>query len=203
MKKILFILVIFSVLFLSACNKQSTTNIQSSEEWATCSLNDPEPTCSTDTVLDNSNFKITTTAFQSGWKIPGTYSCMWKNINPDLEISWAPKWTQSFALIVHDPDASKWDRIHRMLRNIPAWSTKIEQWNTPAWSTIWENSRWKAEYRWPCPPSWTHRYYFKLYSLDTNYWDLPSQMTLEEFENITKPHILWTTEIMWTYSSVK
>ena len=200
MKKILFVSVLFSIMFLSACNnKTMDNNTLDTQEGNFCDPKESLSDC--ETWNQNLDFKITTTAFQSWWSIPIRYSCMWKNVNPELEISWVPKWTQSFTLIIHDPDAPKWDWIHWFLLNIPANIKKINEWENPIWAKVNKNSRWKSEYRWPCPPSWTHRYYFKLYALDTNYWDLPEQMTLEEFEKNALTHIIWSTEIMWTYSA--
>jgi Raf kinase inhibitor-like YbhB/YbcL family protein len=125
---------------------------------------------------------------------------LWKDINPPFEIINIPQWTQSLALIAHDPDAPNGDWIHWIIWNFSAKFTQIEEWKTPWWATIGENSRWEASYRWPCPPSGTHRYIFKLYALDTNYGDLSSKMTLAWFEGIVQWHVLWTAQIMWTYS---
>jgi len=206
MKKTLVIALLFTSIFLSACSQQTKSqlnwdkqNINSDSDFGvSCSLNSTWASdCSTDTWK---LFSITSTAF-TGWeKIPAKYSCMWKNINPSFEILNVPKWTQSFAMIAHDPDAPSWDWIHWIIRNFSPNTTKIDEWKNPLWSIVGKNSRWKAEYRWPCPPNGTHKYFFKLYAIDTNYWDLPNNMTLKQFEDITKWHVLWTTEIYWTYS---
>ena len=103
-------------------------------------------------------------------------------------------------MIVHDPDAPSWDWVHRAIRSFPVSSTKIEEWKIPLWAAVGKNSQWKNVYGWPCPPSGTHRYFFKLYALDTNFGDPQYKVTLKQFEDAFSGHILWTAEIYWTYS---
>lgn len=216
MRKILAVTLLFMLISLSACAKKSmpqTTQDQilnsGSELDSFCSLNSTwASACDTDTWK---LFSITSTAFENGNQIPIKYSCMWENINPPLEILNTPKWTQSFAMIVHDPDAPGWDWIHWIILDLSPNLTKIEEWYISSWISVGLNSRWKSEYRWPCPPSGTHRYFFKIYAIDTDwkgikssfYTDFPDKISLSQFEEITKWHILWTAEIMWTYGQLQ
>lgn len=206
MKKQLVILILFATIFLSACTNKTNIETISNQSWTSiadagsfCSINSTW-TSACDTIT-GAVFAITTTAFQSWDEIPIKYSCMWSNINPSFEIFNAPKWTQSLAMIAHDPDAPDWDWIHWIVWNIPVKTTKIEEWVTPLWAMVGKNSRWKTQYSWPCPPSGTHKYFFKLYAISTNYLDLPNNLTLKQFEQIASWSILWTTEIYWTYTN--
>jgi len=223
MKKILIMVILPTIIFLSACTKSPIIEPILDQIWnsdtevgASCSLNSTwNSSCDVNTweivsikstweialIKKNSKwFAITSTAFQNKWKIPAQYSCDWKNINPSFEIQNPPKWTQSFAMIVYDPDSPSWDWVHRAIRNFPLSVKKIDEWKIPLWATIGKNSQWKNAYSWPCPPNGTHRYFFKLYALDINFWDPQYKVTLKQFESTFSWHILWTTEIYWTYS---
>ncbi len=183
----------------SSCDVSTWKTESSKSTWETVSV---KTTWDTSFIKkDVKWFAITSTAFVNKWKIPVQYSCMWKNINPSFEIQNAPKWTQSFAMIVYDPDAQSWSWVHRIIWNFSINSKTIDEWKAPLLAVVGKNSRWKTEYRWPCTPNGTHRYFFKLYAMDTNYGNFPSlMMTVKQFEDITKTHILWTAEIYWTYS---
>ncbi|MFZ2151289.1 MAG: YbhB/YbcL family Raf kinase inhibitor-like protein [Candidatus Absconditicoccaceae bacterium] len=150
---------------------------------------------------DSKGFTITSSAFQNKGKIPVQHSCYGKNINPPFEIIGAPKLTQSFAMIVYDPDTQSGDWIHWMIWNISINTQTIDEGKSPLLAVIGKNSRGKAEYRGPCVVSGTHRYFFKLYAMDTNYGNFPNKMmTIKQFEEITSTHILGTAEIYGTYS---
>ncbi len=214
MKKSLLISILFILIFLSACTKLPIIEPVLNQTWASntevgasCSLNSTwNSSCDINTweisliKKDSKWFTITSTAFQNKDKIPAKYSCDWKNINPPFEITGLPKWTQSFAMVVYDSDDSSWVLVHRVIRNFPISNTQIEEWKIPLWATIGKNYQWKNVYSWPCPSSGTHRYFFKLYALDTNFWDPQYKVTLKQFESTFSWHILWTAEIYWTYS---
>ena len=145
-------------------------------------------------------------AFVNGQAIPAKYSCVGNNISPDLTWGEPPSGTQSFALIVDDPDAPAGTWVHWVLFNIPA-GTRLLPENIPVTGKnvdpnsiyVGKNSSGNLRYDGPCPPSGTHRYYFKLYALDTK-TDLQPGATKADLLNAMKGHILAQGELMGTFS---
>jgi len=145
-------------------------------------------------------------AFTGGQSIPTKYSCMGRNISPALTWSDPPAGTQSFALIVDDPDAPMGTWVHWLLYNIPTDRRGLQE-DLPVTGKnvdpeaiyVGKNSSGNIGYDGPCPPSGTHRYYFKLYALDTAINLLPGatrDKILQEMEG----HILAQGELMGTFS---
>ena len=133
--------------------------------------------------------------------IPVRYSCDGEDVSPPLDWSDPPAGTQSFALIMDDPDApgGTWD--HWILFNIPA-----EVRNLPEAGSAGEigaisgkNSWGRSDYGGPCPPGGTHRYFFKLYALDTTL-SLDESAGKEQVLAAMEGHILGEAELMGTYS---
>ncbi len=145
-------------------------------------------------------------AFISGQSIPAKYSCIGKNVSPALAWSDPPAGTQSFALIVDDPDAPMGTWVHWVLFNIPADRRSLAE-DLPVTGKnvgpdaiyFGKNSSGNSRYDGPCPPSGTHRYYFKLYALDTLV-DLLPGATKEELVKAMQGHILAQGELMGTFS---
>lgn len=108
-------------------------------------------------------------AFKNNEYIPKEYTCDDKNISPQLSWQTVPTGTQSFVLIVDDPDAPNGTWFHWILYNIPAGVHELEKniQKLPFETEVGKNSWSNTNYGGPCPPSGTHRYYFKLYALDT------------------------------------
>lgn len=142
-----------------------------------------------------SQLQITSSAFRHNQTIPKKYTCQGEDINPPLEISGIPEGTKSLVLIMDDPDApmGTWD--HWLLYDIPPVG-KIEENSIP--STQSRNSFGKLDYGGPCPPSGTHRYFFKLYALDT-VSSFPKMPTKKELENFIQAHLLAKTELIGLY----
>ncbi len=142
--------------------------------------------------------KLTSPAFEHNGKIPDRYTCKGKDVNPPLNIEGAPAETQSFVLIVDDPDAPVgiWD--HWIVLNIPLIS-EIEEDSVPLGASEGLNSFGRTAYGGPCPPSGTHRYFFKLYALDT-LLRLDKNTQKEEVEKAMKGHILDRAELIGLYS---
>jgi Raf kinase inhibitor-like YbhB/YbcL family protein len=139
-------------------------------------------------------------AFVNGQSIPAKYSCIGKNISPALTWTDPPAGTQSFALIVDDPDAPAGTWVHWVLYNIPADQRSLqEDLPTSGKNVFGRNSSGNTRYDGPCPPSGTHRYYFKLYALDTL---LPLQpgAKKDELLKAMQGHILAQGELMGTFS---
>ncbi len=145
-------------------------------------------------------------AFVNGQSIPAKYSCVGKNVSPALTWGNPPDGTRSFALIVDDPDAPMGTWVHWVLFNIPAGNRSLPE-NLPITGKnvdpnaiyFGKNSSGNTRYDGPCPPSGTHRYYFKLYALDTLVNLLPGA-TKDELLKAMKGHILAQGELMGTFS---
>ena len=138
-------------------------------------------------------------AFLNGQSIPAKYSCIGKNISPALTWSNPPAGTQSFALIVDDPDAPAGTWVHWVLFNIPSTTTSLEESADMSAVAVGKNSSGNMRYDGPCPPSGTHRYYFKLYALDS-ILDLSPGASKEQLLTAMKGHILAQGELMGTFS---
>ncbi len=116
--------------------------------------------------------KITSTAFNDGEMIPAKYTCDEDDISPQLQWTNIPGGTQSIAIINDDPDAPMGTWVHWVIYNIPPDVTGLQE-NFPNDETLSDGTRQgitdfgKTGYGGPCPPSGTHRYYFKIYALDT------------------------------------
>src|SRR5438552_10676499 len=115
-------------------------------------------------------FIISSPAFQAEGKIPSKYTCDGINISPPLEWKDPPAGTQSFALIHDDPDAPSGDWVHWVVWNIPPAKSGLPE-NFPKDKELKDGTRQgmtdfgKIGYGGPCPPSGSHRYFFKLYAL--------------------------------------
>jgi len=141
--------------------------------------------------------KITSPAFQHGEEIPSEYTCDSSDVSPELYIEGVSENAKSLVLINDDPDAPgrTWD--HWIVFNIPAHVTKIEKGKEPE-GVAGTNGWGRTGYGGPCPPSGTHRYFFKLYALDT-YLDLKEGSTKEDIEAAMAGHIIDCAELMGTY----
>ena len=155
--------------------------------------------------------RLSSSAFTHHGEIPMQYTCEGKDISPPLAWVGAPVGTQSFALIVDDPDApdpahpqTTW--VHWVLYNIPAASSALpEGAGAPSGSKALPvgalggpNDWHRVGYGGPCPPIGRHRYFFKLYALDTTFRDLGSP-TKARLEHAMKGHVLGQAELVGTY----
>lgn len=146
------------------------------------------------------DLKLTSGAFAHGQLIPAKHTCTGQNISPALAWTTPPQGTQSFALIVDDPDAPMGTWVHWVLFNIPATTSSLQE-NLQVQGTIQvgKNSYNSMTYKGPCPPSGTHRYFFKLYALDTML-KLSAGPSKEQLLEAMKGHILAETELMGTFA---
>jgi len=142
---------------------------------------------------------LTSDAFVNGQSIPAKYACTGKNISPALAWNDPPAGTQSFALIVDDPDAPMGTWVHWVLFNIPAESRSLAENPDTSAMLVGKNSSGNMRYDGPCPPSGTHRYYFKLYALGTTV-NLQPGATKEQVLREMEGHILAQGELMGTFS---
>jgi len=141
---------------------------------------------------------MTSPAFKSGGTIPAAFTCDGPDVNPPLAIRNAPAGTRSLALIVDDPDAPSGMWVHWVLWNIGPAVREIAENSVPAGAAQGRNDFRKTAYGGPCPPSGTHRYFFKLYALDTML-DLPGGTTKAGLEKAMGGHILARAELTGTY----
>ena len=150
---------------------------------------------------------LTSPVFNQDGAIPKLYTCQDKNISPALAWSGLPAGTKSLALIVDDPDAPdpaapKMTWVHWVLYNIPTSATGLAEAVAPAAlpsGTREGTNDWKRTgYGGPCPPIGRHRYFHKLYALDTVLPDLklPTKTALEK---AMQGHVLAKVELMGTY----
>ncbi|HEX7182027.1 MAG TPA: YbhB/YbcL family Raf kinase inhibitor-like protein [Thermoanaerobaculia bacterium] len=151
--------------------------------------------------------QISSTAFQAGGSIPALYTCDGKDVSPPLQWSGIPEGTQSLALIVDDPDAPdpaapKRTWVHWVLYNLPPSANGLPEGVKPADlppGTKEGLNDWKRTgYGGPCPPVGRHRYFHKLYALDTVLGGLRTP-TKAELEKAMEGHVLARGEIIGTY----
>ncbi|MBN1924128.1 MAG: YbhB/YbcL family Raf kinase inhibitor-like protein [Nanoarchaeota archaeon] len=143
--------------------------------------------------------QISSPAFQHNGTIPVKYTCQGDNINPEIIITNVPEDTVTLVLIIDDPDAPMgvWD--HWVLYNIPKNTSKINENSMPAGALQAKNSWGKKEYGGPCPPNGTHRYYFKIYALNTRL-NLSDEADKEELEQMMSVHVIAQSYLMAKYS---
>lgn len=111
--------------------------------------------------------RITSQAFDNGEKIPDKYSKYGQNRIPPLHLEDIPSKTRSLAVIVDDPDAAKGNFNHWLLFNMDPRIHDIKEDSVPVMATQGRNDFGEVEYDGPEPPSGEHRYFFKVYALDT------------------------------------
>jgi len=144
------------------------------------------------------SFELTSTVFAEGASIPVRYSCDGEDISPPLTWNDPPAGTQSFALVMDDPDApvGTWD--HWVVFNLSANMRELSEAANVAAPTG-KNSWGRNDYGGPCPPEGTHRYFFKLYALDTTL-DLGENTNKKQVLSAMQDHILAEAELMGTFS---
>lgn len=142
---------------------------------------------------------VTSPAFPVGGKIPEQFTCKGANVNPPLQFSGIPAGTKSLALIVDDPDAPGGLFTHWLVWNIDPATTHIGEKSVPAGGTQGSNDFGKPGYGGPCPPSGTHRYFFRVFALDQTL-DLRSGGKRRVLESALAGHILARGELMARFS---
>jgi Raf kinase inhibitor-like YbhB/YbcL family protein len=157
-----------------------------------------------------SSFTIWSPAFGNNQTMPKKYTADGENISPTLEWSGVPAGTKSLVLINDDPDAPdpkapKFTFVHWVVYNIPSNCTKLEEGTKPG-SASWPQSAKEAlndfkktSYGGPAPPIGIHRYFFKLYALDTSI-DTNEQLDKKKIESLMEGHTLGQTQVVGLYS---
>ena len=148
-------------------------------------------------------FALSSPAFAEGQPIPHKHSCDGQDVSPPLAWGEPPQPTRSLALITDDPDAPGGTFVHWVVYNIPAASRALPE-GVPKTAKLTDesmqgsNSWQRLGYGGPCPPGGTHRYFFKLYALDTML-ELPSVASKQRLLEVMQGHILAQAELMGTY----
>ena len=155
-------------------------------------------------VDSHGKLDLTTTAFRPAGTIPVQFTCSGENISPSLAWNAAPPRTQSFALIVDDPDAPMGTWVHWVVYNLPASAQRLPE-RVPSGDAIAGGGKQGLNdfptngYGGPCPPPGKpHRYFFRLYALDT-VLDLRGPIRRKDVDAAMKGHILAQAELMGTF----
>jgi Raf kinase inhibitor-like YbhB/YbcL family protein len=157
-----------------------------------------------ETAADVAALEFSSPAFESGQPIPIPYTCDGEDVSPPLSWDDSPAATQSFALIFDDPDAPGGTWVLWVLYDIPGGNQGLPE-AVPAQAELSDGSRhgqnsWdRLDYGGPCPPSGTHRYFFKLYALDTAL-GLEPGADKARLQQAMEGHIIAGAELMGTYS---
>jgi len=151
-----------------------------------------------------SALELSTPAFKQGEKIPSKYTCDGAGMNPALNFSGIPANTKQLVLTMHDPDVPKTlvpsgNFDHWMVWTLPATSAGIAE---GAGAKMGTNGTGKEGYIGPCPPDREHRYFFRLYALDTSLADKTFK-DRAALEDAMKGHILAQVELMGRYEKIK
>jgi Raf kinase inhibitor-like YbhB/YbcL family protein len=149
---------------------------------------------------------LTSSVFKAGDKIPSKYTCEGDDVSPPLAFGGVPEGTKSLAFLIDDPDAPdpkapKRVWAHWLVYNLPPDSQGLPEdasrTGLPKGAVTGLSDRQQASYHGPCPPIGRHRYFHKLYALDTTL--PPKALTKAELEAAMKGHVLAQAELMATY----
>jgi Raf kinase inhibitor-like YbhB/YbcL family protein len=137
--------------------------------------------------------------FSEGDNIPERFTCDGEDVNPTLKISGVSPATKSLVLIVDDPDAPRGTFTHWLVWNLRPDLTEIKASGSPSGAMQGMNDFGTSKYGGPCPPSGVHRYYFKLYALDTML-QLPTNSKRQAIDFAIKDHIVDEATLMGRYT---
>jgi len=147
---------------------------------------------------DMGTLKLSSPAFKHNDFIPSRYTCDGADVNPPLLIENAPLSSKSLALIVDDPDAPAGNWVHWVVWNIDPTNYEIRENTVPSGALQGINDFRKHDYGGPCPPSGTHRYFFKLYALDMML-SLGPKANKAELERAMKGRVIAQGELIGLY----
>lgn len=168
-----------------------------------CSAQPAEPTATDQMKGDTMEITLRSSAFEEGGMIPRKYTCDGQDISPPLAWDSIPPGTKSLALICDDPDAPRGDWVHWVMFNLPAETRQLPE-NVPPKKELpngalqGSNDFRKIGYGGPCPPGGTHRYFFKLYALDT-LLKLHAGASKADLLKAMQGHILGQGQLMGKY----
>ncbi len=142
--------------------------------------------------------KIESTAFKDNKLIPPKYTCDGDNVNPPLVIRDVPENAKSLVLVVDDPDAPGGTWVHWTIWNISPHIKEIPGNSYPQNSVEGMTDSGRQGYSGPCPPSGTHRYFFKLFALNTTL-DLDTSVEAADIEKEIEENILEKAQLVGLY----
>ena len=156
--------------------------------------------------VSRSEMKIISSAFEHNSKIPSKYTCDGENVSPPLQFLDVPSSAKSLVLIVDDPDAAATSDVapskiwvHWVVYNINPQTSEVKENSVPEGGIEGVTDFGKPGYGGACPPSGTHRYFFKLYALDSSL-DLPQNATKQMVEEKMQGHVIDKAELIGLYS---
>jgi Raf kinase inhibitor-like YbhB/YbcL family protein len=150
-------------------------------------------------IPQEATMKLSSPDFSEGGSIPERLTCDGKDTSPTLKIDGVPKEAKSLVLIVDDPDAPGGNFTHWLMWSIAPDLTEIMANSPPSHAVQGVNDFGKSKYSGPCPPPGTHRYYFKLFALDT-ILGLPPTSKRKAVDSAIRDHIIGEATLMGKYS---
>jgi Raf kinase inhibitor-like YbhB/YbcL family protein len=190
---------IFALVFLCSCQTANQNHVDANQSH-------PETTPAekrSEPGSEKMSIKVTSTAFADGEMIPKQYTCDGANLSPPLSWSGVPASAKALALICDDPDAPGKTWVHWVVYDLPASLTSLTE-NVATVTELTGGGKQgttdfkKIGYGGPCPPSGTHRYYFKLYALDTD-TALKPGATKDQLLKAMEAHIVAQGQLMGRY----
>lgn len=185
---VVMVFLLAGMLFISGCVQNEKAEIPVN--------NDSPEAGKGDENMNIQSIKVSSSAFAANGSIPRKYTCDGENVNPPLEFEGIPEEADSLVLIVDDPDAPMKTFTHWVIWNIEP-VAKIEEDSIPGVEGI--NDFKKIGYGGPCPPSGTHRFFFRVYALDRQL-ELKAGAGRKDLENEMIGHIIAEGELMGKYS---
>lgn len=140
--------------------------------------------------------EFTSPDFKNNTSMPKKFTCQGDRISPALQISGTPSGAKSLVLIVDDPDAVSGTFDHWLVCNIPPQVTVIKEGAVLGVQCLNDSGR--KEWCPPCPPSGTHRYFFKIFALDSEL-TLPANARRADIEIAMQGHVLDKAELIGLY----
>jgi Raf kinase inhibitor-like YbhB/YbcL family protein len=150
-------------------------------------------------IPQEANMKLDSPDFSEGGNIPERFTCDGKDMSPTLKIDGVPKEAKSLVFIVDDPDAPGGNFTHWLMWNVAPDVTEIVANRLPSHAVQGVNDFGKSKYTGPCPPPGIHRYYFKLYALDTTL-AMPPTSKRKVVDAAIKGHIVAEATLMGRYA---
>lgn len=172
---------------------------------AACSTQAPSPTPSLNKeggTREPMAFALESSALNEGGTIPTRYTCEGADVSPEIHWQDTPDSTQSYVLIVDDPDAPGGIFTHWVLFNVPAERTTLPEALEPDTTGVsGQNDFGRAGYGGPCPPQGhgPHRYFFTLYALNIPNLNLSAGATRSHVEQAMQGHVIGQAQIMGRY----
>ncbi len=143
----------------------------------------------------SAKINVTSPAFEEGGQIPAQFTCKGENVNPPLRLDGIPAEAKTLAMVVEDPDAPGGLFTHWLVWNMPASTRRVQENTVTPGATQGGNDFGHVAYGGPCPPSGTHRYYFRVLALDSSI-DLPSGAKRAAFDKAIAGHVIARGELM-------